>query len=75
MKKSIFLGLMMPAFLFFLMVTTNYGQKDTRKQNDATSQEVLPSKSICQIMIIISLILHSIRLLLYKLKSVFSLIK
>jgi len=62
MKKSIFLGLMMPAFLFLLMVTTNYGQKDTRKQNDATSQEVLPSKALTKVYDYNSLTFGQIRL-------------
>ena len=62
MKKSIFFGLMMPVFLFLLMVTSNYGQKDTLKQSDATHQEVLPTKALTKVNDYNSLTFGQIRL-------------
>ena len=62
MKKSIFSRLMMPIFLFILIVTTNCGQKDTLKQNDETTQEVLPSKALTKVDDYNSLTFDQIRL-------------
>jgi hypothetical protein len=49
MKKSISSRYVVPVFLFILIVTTNCSQKDTIKQNEATRQDVLPTKALTKV--------------------------